>query len=448
MKYINDTIVASATALVNQAISIIRISGPNTYHLVNQVFSKEIEQQKGYTLINGYLHDLDNNKIDQVVLACYRAPKSFTGEDSIEINCHGGILVTQKIIKLLLDLGMRMAERGEFSKRAYLNNKINLVQAEAINDLVFAENDATLRTAINNLGSYTTDLIDNLSNDLLALIAQVNVNIDYPEYNDIEAITNQDMSVAVEKFLTKIKTIKAHSEITQVIKSGIDTAIIGKPNVGKSSLLNALLKENKAIVSEIQGTTRDLVEGKINLGDISLNLIDTAGIRETEDQVEKLGINKSKEIIDKAQLIILVLDGSQELTKADQALIKLLQGKNYIIAVNKSDLGLKLQMEGAINISALKQDINNLIQAIKAKILTTKIDFNNELLLTNTRQLAYLDEIESNIMQANQELKNGVSVDLVVIYLQKAWNLLLSIQGKDNQIDLIDEIFKRFCLGK
>ncbi|MBE4704178.1 tRNA uridine-5-carboxymethylaminomethyl(34) synthesis GTPase MnmE [Spiroplasma platyhelix] len=448
MKYINDTIVASASALVNQSISIIRISGSDTYSLVDKVFSKDIKQQKGYTLINGYIHDGKGNKIDEVVLACYKAPKSFTGEDSIEINCHGGILVTQKIIKLLLNLGMRMAERGEFSKRAYLNNKINLVQAEAINDLIFAENDATLKTAINSLGSFTTNLINNLSDDLLALIAQVNVNIDYPEYNDIEAVTDESMTTAVDQFLTKIKTIKEHSEITQIIKNGVETAIIGKPNVGKSSLLNALLKEDKAIVSEIQGTTRDLVEGKINLGDFSLNLIDTAGIRETEDQIEKIGIAKSKAIIAKAQLIILVVDGSKELTKEDYDLLKLIADKNYIIAVNKTDLGLKLQMEGTIKISALKQDINNLIQAIKNKVVTTKIDFNNELLLTNTRQLAYLDEIESNISQASEELKNGVSVDLVVVYLQKAWNLLLSIQGKDNQINLIDEIFKRFCLGK
>lgn len=448
MKYINDTIVASASAFVTQAINVIRVSGPETYSLMNKVFNKDLSQQKGYTLINGYLHDLEGKKIDEVVLACYRNPKSFTGEDSIEINCHGGVLVTQKIIKLLLSLGMRMAERGEFSKRAYLNNKINLVQAEAINDLIFAENDATLQTAINSLGSYTTNLINNLSDDLLALIAQVNVNIDYPEYNDIETVTNESMNRAVDQFLVKIKLVREHSEITQVIKNGVETAIIGRPNVGKSSLLNALLKEDKAIVSDVQGTTRDLVEGKINLGDFSLNLIDTAGIRATEDQIEKLGIKKSKAAIAKAQLIILVVDGSQTLTKDDQDLIALLAGKNYIIAVNKSDLGLKLQMEGAVPISALKQDINDLVQAIKSKILTTKIDFNHELLLTNIRQLAYLAEIEANITQASQELKLGVSVDLVVVYLQKAWNLLLSIQGKDNQIDLIDEIFKRFCLGK
>lgn len=448
MKYINDTIVASASALVNQSISIIRISGPDTYNLVDKVFSKDIKQQKGYTLINGYIHDLAGNKIDEVVLACFKNPKSFTGEDSIEINCHGGVLVVQKIIKLLLSLGMRMAQRGEFSKRAYLNGKMNLVQAEAINDLIFAENDVILKTAINSLGTHTTNLINNLSEDLLALIAQVNVNIDYPEYQDIEVVTNQTMITDVDKFLAKIKKIKAHSQITQVIKNGVATAIIGKPNVGKSSLLNALLKEDKAIVSEIQGTTRDLVEGKINLGDFSLNLIDTAGIRETEDQIEKIGINKSKATIDSAQLIILVVDGSKQLTKEDYDLIALIKDKNYIIAINKSDLGLKLQLEGAVAISALKQDINDLIQAIKNKILTTSIDFDNELLLTNTRQLAYLDEIETNIIQASQELKSGVSVDLVVVYLQKAWNLLLSIQGKDNQVDLIDEIFKRFCLGK
>lgn len=448
MKYISDTIVASASALVNQSISIIRISGPDTYKIVNQVFSKDIAKQKGYSLANGYIQDLEGNKIDEVVLALYKAPKSYTGEDSIEINCHGGILVTQKIIKLLLNLGIRMAERGEFSKRAFLNNKINLIQAEAINDLIFAENDATLKTAINSLGNHATDLIKNLSDDLLSLIAKVNVNIDYPEYDGVEAVTNQSMISEVNNFLQKIKTIKEHSQITQVIKNGINTVIIGKPNVGKSSLLNALLKEDKAIVSEIQGTTRDLVEGKINLGDITLNLIDTAGIRETKNQIEKIGIIKSKESIKKAQLVILVLDGTQKLTKEDYDLIEMIKDKNYIIAINKNDLGLKLQMEDAIKISALNQNINDLIKAIKNKIITTKIDFNNELLLANTRQLACLDEIEETVTYAYQELRNNVPVDLVVIYLQKAWNLLLTIQGKDNQIDLIDEIFKRFCLGK
>lgn len=448
MKYISDTIVASTSALVNQSIAVIRVSGPDTYNLIAKVFSKNILQQKGYTLVNGYIQDLEQNKIDEVILACYRVPKSFTGEDSIEINCHGGVLVTQKIIKLLLSVGMRMAERGEFSKRAFLNSKINLIQAEAINDLIFAENDASLKTAINSLGSYTTNLVNDLSEDLLALIAQINVNIDYPEYDDVEAITNSKMISEIEQFLQKIRTIKEHSQITQAIKDGINTVIIGSPNVGKSSLLNALLKEDKAIVSEIQGTTRDLVEGRINLGEISLNLIDTAGIRETQDQIEKIGIEKTKESIKKAQLVILVVDGSKKLTKEDEDLITLIKDKNYIIAVNKSDLGLKLQLEDSVNISALKQDINLLIQAIKKKAIPTKIDFKTELLLANTRQLAYLDEIEINISQADQELKNGVPVDLVVLYLQKAWNLLLSIQGKDNQINLIDEIFKRFCLGK
>lgn len=448
MKYINDTIVANASALTTQAISIIRISGNSTYQLVDKVFSKDILNQKGYTLVNGYIHDLDGNKIDEVVLACYRDPKSFTGEDVIEINCHGGVLITQKIIKLLLSLGMRMALPGEFTRRAFLNNKINLVQAEAINDLIFAENDATLKTAINSLGSHTTSLINQLSEQLLTLIANVNVNIDYPEYDGVEQVTNQTMINDVNDFLQVIRKVKEHSQITQIIKNGINTVIIGKPNVGKSSLLNALLKEDKAIVSKIRGTTRDLVEGKINLGDISLNLVDTAGIRSTKNKIEKIGIAKSKAVLDKAQLVILVLDGSKLLTKEDYDLIRLVKNKNYIITINKSDLGLKLQITDAINISALNQDISSLIEAIKSKTLTTKIDFNNELLLTNTRQLEYFDQIETNINKTVEELKQGVPVDLVVIYLQNAWNLLLSIQGKDHQINLIDEIFKRFCLGK
>lgn len=448
MKKLNETIVASASAPVNQAIAIIRVSGTDAYFLVNKVFSKNIEQQKGDTLIYGNIIDLNKNKIDEVVLACYRAPRSFTGEDVIEINCHGGVLVTQKIIQLLLSLGMRLAERGEFSRRAFLNNKINLIQAEAINDLIFAENEHTLKTAINSLGKKTTNLINNLSDKLLTLIANIKVNIDYPEYDGVEEVTNEVAIKEVKAFLKEIETIKQHSKVSQTIKEGIDTVIIGKPNVGKSSLLNALLKEEKAIVSDVQGTTRDLVEGKINLGEISLNLIDTAGIRATNNKIEKIGISKSHQAVEKAQLVIIVIDGSQPLTKEDKELLSLVKDKNYIIAINKSDLGLKLEMDGAVKISAMNQDINNLVTAITKKIINSDIDFNNELILSNTRQLACLDKVEISIKKTLNELKQLVTVDLAIIDLEEAYNELLSIQGKLNEVDLIDEIFKRFCLGK
>lgn len=448
MNYINDTIIASASAQFNQAIAIIRISGPETYEVVNKVFSKDILNQKGYTLVNGYIFDLNNEKIDEVVLACFKGTKSFTGEDTIEINCHGGILVVQKIIKLFLTLGIRLAQRGEFSRRAFLNNKINLLQAEAINDLIHAENDYSLKAAINSLGPETTSLINKLSDKLLALVANINVNIDYPEYEDIENVTNEKALQEINDFLHEIAIIKKHSQVFQSIKTGVDTVIIGQPNVGKSSLLNALLKEEKAIVSEIQGTTRDLVEGKINLGEITLNLIDTAGIRETNDKLENIGINKSKQAIDKAQLVILVVDGSKELSSEDEELLNLIKNKNYIIAINKSDLGVKLNMRNAVVISALQQDIAQLIGKINEVIMSDKIDFSKEIVLANARQLACLEEIEINVKTAFQELQSGVFIDLVTVYLQKAWNLLLTIQGKDNEVNLIDEIFKRFCLGK
>lgn len=450
---LNDTITAIATAPLNQAISIIRISGKFTYQLLNKVFNKDILNQKGHTLITGYIIDHKKNKIDQVVLACYRAPKSFTGEDTIEINCHGGILITQKILQLLLTTGMRMATRGEFTRRAYLNNKIDLIEAEAINDLILAKNNTVLKTAINSLSGKTRVLIDELSTELLTLIANISVNIDYPEYDGIEEKTIDNVIPLVEKFLNKIKTIKEHSRITKTIKEGINTVIIGKPNVGKSSLLNALLNEDKAIVSDKAGTTRDLVEGKINLGDISLNLIDTAGIRYTANDIEKAGIDKSHRALNEADLIILVLDGSKSLTTEDSRLLEKIKSKNYLIAINKSDLELKLKLDikynlNVVKVSAIMSKIDDLILAIKNKIITTKINFDKELLFANTRQLAYLDEIEFSIMKALVDLKKNISIDLIIVHLETAWNKILEMQGKKFEINLLDEIFKRFCLGK
>ncbi|WP_342276372.1 tRNA uridine-5-carboxymethylaminomethyl(34) synthesis GTPase MnmE [Spiroplasma endosymbiont of Nebria brevicollis] len=450
---LNETIVTIATAQLNQAISIIRISGNDTYEFLNKVFDKDILKQKGHTLKTGYIVDYDGNKIDQVVLACYRAPKSFTGEETIEINCHGGVLITQKILQLLLTTGMRMATRGEFTRRAYLNDKIDLIESEAINDLIMAENDSTLKVAINSLSGKTKILINELSAELLTLIANITVNIDYPEYDGIEQTTIENVMPLVEKFLNKIEVIKEHSKIAKIIKEGINTVIIGKPNVGKSSLLNALLNEDKAIVSNQAGTTRDLVEGKINLGDITLNLIDTAGIRDTLNDIEKAGINKSHDALNNADLIILVLDGSKPLTIQDKKLLSLVKNKNYLIAINKIDLGLKLKLDvknkfNVVKISAINKEITNLISDIKNKIITTEINFSKELILANTRQLAYLDEIEISIKNALEDLKSYISIDLIIVHLQKAWNTILQMQGKKFETNLLDEIFKRFCLGK
>ncbi|WP_375317580.1 tRNA uridine-5-carboxymethylaminomethyl(34) synthesis GTPase MnmE [Spiroplasma endosymbiont of Virgichneumon dumeticola] len=450
---LSETIVAIATAPLNQAISIIRISGKDTYEFLNKVFNKDILKQKGHTLKTGYIVDYDGNKIDQVVLACYRAPKSFTGEDTIEINCHGGVLITQKILQLLLTTGMIMATRGEFTRRAYLNDKIDLIESEAINDLIMAENDTTLKTAINSLSGKTKILINELSAELLTLIANITVNIDYPEYDGIEQTTIENVIPLVEKFLNKIKVIKEHSRIAKTIKEGINTVIIGKPNVGKSSLLNALLNEDKAIVSNQAGTTRDLVEGKINLGDVTLNLIDTAGIRNTLNNIEKAGINKSHDALNNADLIILVLDGSKPLTSQDKKLLALIENKNYLIAINKTDLGLKLELDvknkfNVVKISAINKEITNLISDIKDKIITTEINFSKELLLANARQLAYLDEIEISVKNTLEDLKSYISIDLIIVHLQKAWNTILEMQGKKFETNLLDEIFKRFCLGK
>ncbi|WP_342264164.1 tRNA uridine-5-carboxymethylaminomethyl(34) synthesis GTPase MnmE [Spiroplasma endosymbiont of Clivina fossor] len=455
---INDTVIALASAPLKQAIAIIRVSGPETFSLINKVFSRNILNSSKEKYFGRIINPNTKIIIDEVVLVCYYKNSSFTGEDTIEINCHGSMLIVNKIIHLLLTImkndNIRLATAGEFTKRAFLNGKIDLLQAQAVNDLINAPNDEALALAMNSLNGNNSKLLKELETRLLELIANITVNIDYPEYDGVENLTQKLVLTRTNELYSDLLTITKQSKIAQVINDGIDTVIIGKPNVGKSTLLNALLKENRAITSTIAGTTRDIVTGKINIDNISLNLIDTAGIRNTNDIIEQLGIQKSKQYLEKAQLILLVLDGSNILDNNDMLLLELVKDKNCIIIINKVDLQQKLSVVvsllplSSVPISALNNDFNPLIDKIKEMFLQEKINYHNNLILTATHHQMLLDKITITIEEAIQALNNSMPLDLVILHFQEAWDSLQEINGKIIKDNLLDEMFSRFCLGK
>ena len=334
---LNETIVALATPMMTSALAIIRISGKEALSLTNEIFSKDIYKLQPNVATYGLLTYKDET-IDEVMLTVYKTPKSYTGEDMVEISTHGSMLIVEKVISTLLSLGAKMADKGEFTKRAYLNGKIDLIQAESINDLIHASSLEATSLALNGVKGKVSNSVLDLKKDVEDIIANIEVNIDYPEYYDIEVVTKETLYPKLEKLHSKILNVVKDAKIGMMIKDGINTAIVGKPNVGKSSLLNALIGEDKAIVTSIPGTTRDIVEGKVHLEGITLSLLDTAGIRESSDIVENIGINKSREVIDKAELVLLVLDSSRNLEKEDEELLELTKDKKRIIVLNKNDL--------------------------------------------------------------------------------------------------------------
>ena len=374
---LNDTIVAISTGLVEQAISIIRLSGDEAIEVVDKIFDKDLTKAKSHTITYGFIKDEDDI-VDEVLVSVFRAPKSYTMEDIVEINCHGGIYITKRILSLCIANGARLARPGEFTQRAFLNGRIDMSQAEGINDLIKANNHNKASSAIHSLKGSVTRLIDPLCEDLLDIIANIEVNIDYPEYDDVEVLTNQKIRPKVVSFLARIDDIIHKAQNSIIIKNGINTVILGQPNVGKSSLLNAMLQEDKAIVTNVAGTTRDLVEGEVTLNDVTLNLIDTAGIRDTNDIVEKIGIEKSIEALNNAQLVILVCD--DKLDDEDKRLLDMAKDKPCLIVYNKKDLH---DVKDGINISAINNDIEELVDAIndmfKEEIIDNKMDtLNNE----------------------------------------------------------------------
>lgn len=441
-----DIIVAVATSRLEAAISIIRISGPESIAFVQKFFTGKIINKESHTINYGYIID-DGKRIDEVLVNIYRGKKTFTGEEMVEINCHGGVYITKRVLEVCIKNGARIAERGEFSKRAFLNGRIDLSQAEAISDIISAKNSYASELALNGIRGNISNFIEDLKEDLIKIITQIEVNIDYPEYDDVEELTATSLLPESKVLLEKMNKILNDSKNIKLVKEGIKTVIIGKPNVGKSSLLNALLQEEKAIVTNIAGTTRDIVEGSISIDGIVLNMIDTAGIRETDDIIESMGVEKSKELINQADLVLLVIDGSLKLDQGDQELLELTNDSNRIIVLNKADQGIKVDLDGVV-ISAKDSDIGALTNKIKEMFELGKIIDNNDHILTNARQTMLLQKASRALNQAVEAMKMLVPTDLIVTDLYECWNNLKEILGEKAKEDLLDELFKRFCIGK
>lgn len=440
-----DTIAAISTANQDGAISIVRLSGDEAIDIVNQLFTADLSKIASHTITYGTITDPNTQEaVDEVLVSIFRAPKTFTREDIVEINCHGGRFVTRKVLSLVLSYGARLAHPGEFTQRAFLNGRIDLTQAEAINDLINAKNNTNLKVAIKGVKGSIAKLLNPLIDELLDIIANIEVNIDYPEYDDVEQLTNERVLPMAKAWSEKIRLILTKSESSQMLKEGIRTAIIGKPNVGKSSLLNALLEEEKAIVTDIAGTTRDIVEGSIQLGHVALNLIDTAGIRETEDVVEKIGIDRSLKAIENAQLILMVLDASQPLDEQDEELLRLTENKTRILVYNKSDL---VSVSEGIAISAKDNELKPLIHEIE-RLFEKHLIAVEEPALNNERQIALMNRALQSMNQAIHSLEDGMELDLVTIDLQDSYTSLKEILGEVSRDDLLDTLFSNFCLGK
>ena len=440
-----ETIVALATPPLKSALAIIRVSGDDCFDVVSKCFSKDIRSIDKRTLLTGEIID-DNEIIDQVVVAVYKGPRSFTGEDLVEIICHGSMLIANQIIKCLIKYGARLATNGEYSSRAFLHGKIDLIQAESINDVINATTKESKQLSMQSLKGEVSSLVRPIKTKIADLIALIEVNIDFPEYEDIE-VANKDLIVkSIDSINPEIEKLISDGQKAKIIKDGVNVAIVGKPNVGKSSLLNALMGQEKAIVTDIAGTTRDIVEGEVNLNGVVLHLLDTAGIREATDQVESIGIERAKKTIDDAELIIVVLDGSKELENEDKEILQLSEGRNRIIVYNKSDIKSNLKGD-AIQISALKKDIKPLVDEIYRVIGLDEQSFKQPA-LNNARQLGLLAKTHQALMKAKEDALNDLPVDLISISLMEGYNAVLEILGEANQTDLSKEIFSRFCVGK
>ena len=447
----NDTIAAISTTTGIGAISIIRLSGPESLEIASKVFTKDLTKVETHTIHYGYIKNNDE-KIDEVLVSVMKAPKTFTKEDIVEINCHGGIATTNKVLEILLNNGARLAEPGEFTKRAFLNGRIDLLEAEATMDLISSKSDKARKMSLNTLTGETSNLIKDLRSDIVGIISNIEVNIDYPEYEDIEVLTSEKILPEIQKFKEKLEKIIKKSQDSKVIKEGIKVGIIGKPNVGKSSLLNSLLEEEKAIVTNVPGTTRDIVEGTIILDNVILNIIDTAGIRESDDIVEKIGIEKSLTIINEADLVIFILNNNEKITVEEKGLLEKLKDKKKIIVINKIDLENKLDksiLDNYIEISAKEKiGIEKIKDEIKRLFNLGELEASDLTYMSNARSISLLGKSLNNINDAISEINNNSPIDIVEFHLKDAWNNLGEIIGETYTDELLDELFSRFCLGK
>ena len=452
----NDTICAIATSQGVGAIAIVRVSGEEAIDIVNSIFKgKDLTKVNSHTI--NYGHIMDNEEvIDEVLVSVMKSPRTFTTEDVVEINTHGGIAPTNKVLELLLEKGCRLAEPGEFTKRAFLNGRIDLLEAEAVMDMIDSKTETQRKMAANQIDGKTSNLINELRGDMVQIISNINVNIDYPEYDDVDIITNDLLVPKITKLKEKIQRILKESENGKIIKEGIKTSIIGRPNVGKSSLLNALLQEDKAIVTNIAGTTRDIVEGQISINGILLNMIDTAGIRETEDIIEAIGVEKSLKIMEESDLVLFMLNNNEKLSKDIKELLEKINNRKYLVLVNKIDLEskldrseLKVDPDRIIELSIIE---NKGIDLLKDKIVEllnlNELETKDPTYLSNSRSISILKRCLKRVEDIEKALKENMPIDMIELDIKSIWEELGTINGSTYEEELLDEMFSRFCLGK
>jgi len=449
-----DTIVAISTALGVGAISIIRVSGEDSIKIVNKIFEgKNLETVDTHTIHYGFIEELET-KIDEVLVSIMKAPKTFTKENVVEINCHGGLATTNKILEILLNNGCRLAEPGEFTKRAFLNGRIDLIEAESIMDIISSKTELTRKLAINGIEGKITNIVKNLRQKIVEVLANIEVNIDYPEYEDAVVMTNELLNKNINEIKAELQEIILKSENTKLIKDGITVGIFGRPNVGKSSILNKLINEEKAIVTNIEGTTRDIVEGEFILNGININLIDTAGIRNTNDVVEKIGVEKSNSLLNKVDLALIVLNNNEELQEDDLKLLETTKDLQRIIVINKIDLNNNLNLDQIQdeNIVYCNTVVEEGLNSLKNKIIELfnlgNIEEKDLTYLSNARSISILKECMNKISDIENALVLDVPVDIIEIDLKAIWDLLGEIVGETYQDELLDQLFTQFCLGK
>jgi len=456
-----DTITALVTAVGESSVGIIRISGPEATNIANKIYKGKTDFKKAesHTVHYGYVYDAKNDKkIDEAIFLLMRGPRSFTGEDVVEVQCHGGMVVLKQTLQLILSCGARLAEQGEFSKRAFLNGRLDLAQAESIMDIVQAKTERGVDLALSQLQGSLSGMVRELRADLLELVAFIQADIDYPD-DDIERLTPEEYQSRVVNLKDQIASVLQNAQKGKIIRDGLRVVIAGKPNVGKSSLLNALLGQERAIVTDIPGTTRDVIEEYINLNGIPLKIVDTAGIRETDNLVEQIGVDKAQQFVKNADLVLYVVDALQGLTEEDTQMLDEIKNQHVIYLMNKSDVGISDQARAAfadaiggapvLEISAReKLGLDQLEQRIMDLFFSGTLEVQNDIMVTNVRHIQILEESAAHMEGFLTGLMLGMSVDFLVIDLQNAWEKLGKITGETVEEDLLDQIFSKFCLGK
>ena len=448
-----DTIAAVATTVGESSINVIRVSGKDSISIVNKIFSKDLSNVKSHTIHYGFIIE-NNEKIDEVLVSVFLSPKSFTTEDVVEINVHGGRTSVNKVLELLLSSGARLAEPGEFTKRAFLNGRIDLTQAEAVGDLINAQTESSRKMAVKGIDKKIYNIVTELKEKVLSLIANIEVNIDYPEYEDAVVVTKDMVKDVNDNIKDKINELLKNSKKGLLIKNGLKIVIVGKPNVGKSSILNSLLNEEKAIVTDVKGTTRDIVEGTLIIEGIKIDILDTAGIRKTDDIVESIGVSRSVDAIKEADLVLFVIDSSDGFTEEDEEILNKLNEKEILVIYNKSDLKdnyteSKLSKYNSLNISTFDSEKIEILKNKISEIFDLKsIAESNYTYISNARQIGLLNKCLDIIKEIDDATESNIEIDMIEIDVKRLWETLSEITGEVNSDDLLNEIFSKFCLGK